>query len=190
MERERREVVVVIPVFRPHTNNHTRSLTTSCPALDLLTVFQLHAYRLMHPLTPTHCSSFHLTNIAWSHFTVLVLQGTTDFILCREGHCQFISKEDVKLLELDEKKEKKKVEESCSSKPPPVVQTEKEKESPPPPATPLEVATIAVTEDDASPGRGEGQGAVPDDPLPDILIKPQPDLKSFKVRSLVLAVSS
>ena len=100
------------------------------------------------------------------------------------------TQEDVKLLELDEKKEKKKVEESCSAKPPPAVQTEKEKESPPPPATPLEVATIAVTEDDVSPGRGEGQGAVPDDPLPDILIKPQPDLKSFKVRSPVIAVSS
>ena len=83
---------------------------------------------------------------------------------------------------MEEKKEKKKVEESCSSKP---ISAEKEKEkepSPSPPPSPLEVATIAVTEDEASPRRGEAQGTVPDDPLPDILIKPQPDLKSFKVK--------
>lgn len=78
------------------------------------------------------------------------------------------------------RKRRRKLRRAAPPSRPPAVQTEKEKESPPPPATPLEVATIAVTEDDASPGRGEGQGAVPDDPLPDILIKPQPDLKSFK----------
>ena len=33
------------------------------PRTNLLTVFQLHADRLIHYLTPTHCSSFHLTNI-------------------------------------------------------------------------------------------------------------------------------
>ena len=125
------------------------------------------------------------------------MQGTTDFILCRDGHCQFISKvsfcepqkiffeiglsqEDVKLLEQEEKKEKKKVEESCTaSKPTSAAKNEKEKV--PPPTAPVEVATIAVTEDANIPH--EVPGNIPDDPLPDILIKPQPDVKSFKVLS-------
>ena len=84
------------------------------------------------------------------------------------------------MLEQEEKKEKKKVEESCTaSKPTSAAKNEKEKV--PPPTAPVEVATIAVTEDANIPH--EVPGNIPDDPLPDILIKPQPDVKSFKVLS-------
>ena len=130
------------------------------------------------------------------------MQGTTDFILCRDGHCQFVTKvglhqafcqifryfsfsqEDVKLLELDEKG-KKKVEESCPSKEK-VVRKEKEEPSAPSPPelTSPEIATIAVTDDTQLPLGMNVVVRVPDDPLPDILVKPKPDLKSFKVNTI------
>jgi len=114
------------------------------------------------------------------------LQGTTDFILCRDGHCQFVTKEDVKLLELEEKG-KKKVEESCPSKEK-VSRKEKEEPATPAPApapapaktSPVEIATIAVTDDSQTPLGLNVVVRVPDDPLPDVLVKPKPNLQAFK----------
>ena len=82
-------------------------------------------------------------------------------------------------MELEEKG-KKKVEESCPSK---EKVTRKEKEEPPasPDLTSPEVATIAVTDDIQIPLGLNVVVRVPDDPLPDILVKPKPDLQSFKV---------
>ena len=83
-------------------------------------------------------------------------------------------------MELEEKG-KKKVEESCPSKEK-VIRKEKE-EAPAPPAqtSPVEIATIAVTDDSQIPLGLNVVVRVPDDPLPDVLVKPKPNLQSFKV---------
>ena len=87
-------------------------------------------------------------------------------------------------MELEEKG-KKKVEESCPSK---EKVSRKEKEEPPAPLAPPvsalttpEIATIAVTDDTQTPLGLNVVVRVPDDPLPDVLVKPKPDLQSFKV---------
>ena len=87
-------------------------------------------------------------------------------------------------MELEEKG-KKKVEESCPSK---EKVSRKEKEDPPAPLAPPvpaltspEIATIAVTDDTQTPLGLNVVVRVPDDPLPDVLVKPKPDLQSFKV---------
>ena len=93
-------------------------------------------------------------------------------------------------MELEEKG-KKKVEESCPSK---EKVSRKEKEEPATPATPapapvpapaktspVEIATIAVTDDSQTPLGLNVVVRVPDDPLPDVLVKPKPNLQAFKV---------
>ena len=73
------------------------------------------------------------------------------------------------------------MEESCTTKPPPVSKKEKEKTAPTPATSPVEIATIAVTEDVNTDSEEFQIPDVPDDPLPDILIKPEPILEGFKV---------
>ena len=82
-------------------------------------------------------------------------------------------------MELEEKG-KKKVEESCPSKEK-VSRKEKEEPPAPPDLTSPEVATIAVTDDIQIPLGLNVVVRVPDDPLPDVLVKPKPNLQSFKV---------
>ena len=89
-------------------------------------------------------------------------------------------------MELEEKG-KKKVEESCPTK---EKVSRKEKEEPPPPApaaqtAPVEIATIAVTDDSQMPLGLNVVVRVPDDPLPDVLVKPKPNLQSFKVDDIL-----
>ena len=90
-------------------------------------------------------------------------------------------------MELEEKG-KKKVEESCPSKEK-VSRKEKEEPATPAPApapapaktSPVEIATIAVTDDSQTPLGLNVVVRVPDDPLPDVLVKPKPNLQAFKV---------
>ena len=91
-------------------------------------------------------------------------------------------------MELEEKG-KKKVEESCPSKEKVIKKEKEEPAAPPAPApapaaaltSPVEIATIAVTDDSQIPLGLNVAVRVPDDPLPDVLVKPKPNLQSFKV---------
>ena len=90
-------------------------------------------------------------------------------------------------MELEEKG-KKKVEESCPSKEKVTKKEKEEPAAPPAPAaaaaaltSPVEIATIAVTDDSQTPLGLNVVVRVPDDPLPDVLVKPKPNLQSFKV---------
>ena len=146
----------------------------------------------------------------WNEFKFFhnfFFQGTQDFILCRNGHCQYISKEDVENIP-ETQKDKKLFEDTFNIK----IQDKIEAEvalapvPPPPPRPPapvlrgrieaialeqppkdvrgpqeaaVEVATIALTEEANAPVR---TFSVPDDPLPEFLIRPSSiNLKDFQV---------
>jgi len=117
------------------------------------------------------------------HSTLTSIQGSTDYILCKEGHCQFVTQGEVDRLHSVEKpkeiqncpiiggkedvpdhKQHQKPEDTITK----IVHQDDMKNLP---TGAVEIATIAFTEDGAVDILNAKLQLVPDDNLPDVLLK-------------------
>merc|ERR1719495_89628 len=119
-------------------------------------------------------------------------EGTSDYILCRDGHCQFVTQDELDRMNHLERQQdihacsnQENTDELVMIKPIPeeedkitkIVHQDDMKHLP---TGAVEIATIAVTEDDASDIINPNLQDVPDDELPDMLLKVTP-ANNFKM---------
>merc|ERR1719474_439791 len=124
--------------------------------------------------------------------TLTSIQGTSDYILCRDGHCQFVTQDELDRMNHLERQQdihacsnQENTDELVMIKPIPeeedkitkIVHQDDMKHLP---TGAVEIATIAVTEDDASDIINPNLQDVPDDELPDMLLKVTP-ANNFKM---------